>query len=95
METDTALVRTNGHVVLYTVSHVCLYVALVINPRYTECEDSVWNTESLNKISFLKLWVLVVNVLYRLKHLLYCLKIFRFIWKSFLKAFYYVFSVHN
>ena len=38
-------------------------VERIVYPSNTECEDSVWLNDSLYDFSFLKLWVLVVNLL--------------------------------
>ena len=52
--------KANRVVVLNAVTHVSLYVALIIYPRYAELDDAVWNAETLDEVCLLKLWVLVV-----------------------------------
>ena len=42
MEAQTALVRTNGTVELYPVANIHLYLALVVYPGHTECDDTFW-----------------------------------------------------
>ena len=73
METQTALVRTNGTVELHTVADVYLYLSLVVNPRHTERRDTLWLYKAFNNFCFLKLGMLVVNVLNRGEYLLHCL----------------------
>ena len=62
METQTALVRTNGTVELYPVAYVHLYLALVVYPGHTECDDTFWFYNALYYLCFFKLGVLVVYV---------------------------------
>ena len=63
METDTAFVRSNSCIELYTVTQVSLYITCIVNPSNTECENSVWLYDSLYDFCFLKLRMLVVNLL--------------------------------
>ena len=51
---------------LYTEAHIGLYISLVINPVYTELNDSVWNTESLDKIGLLKAWMFIIFIFDRI-----------------------------
>jgi len=76
VETDTAFVRADGVVVLYTVTHVGLYLAFVVDPSYTEREDSVGNAQSLDQVVTVKLGVLVVSLLNGTQHFGYGLMIF-------------------
>ena len=88
METDTSLVRTDGIVVLYTVAHVGLYVALVINPCHTECDDTIGNAKTLNKIGAVEFRMTVVLLLDSTENLAYGLDILRLVWEALLKALY-------
>ena len=60
METETALVRTDGIGVLHTVAHIGLHLALVVNPCDTEGHDTVGHTKTLYQVGGLKLGVLVI-----------------------------------
>ena len=82
MVAKTSLVRANRVVVLYAVTHVSLYVALIISPRYAELDDAVWNAETLDEVCLLKLWVLVVLFLDSTENLTNCLNVLRLIWES-------------
>ena len=95
METDTALVGTNGVVVLDTVTHVGLNLTLVIHPCYTELVNSVGDTEALNQINLVKLRVLVVLFFNGTKNLFYCLMILRFVGEASFQVFQYFFCVHS
>ena len=82
MVAKTSLVRANRVVVLYAVTHVSLYVALIIYPRYAELDDAVWNAETLDEVCLLKLWVLVVLFLDSTENLTNCLNVLRLVWES-------------
>ena len=86
METYTALVGADGVVVLYAVTSVYLYVAVIVNPCHTECEHAVGDAESLDKVVCLELGVLVVLLFNRVKHLLHCLEILRLVGESILQV---------
>ena len=73
VETQTALIRTNGTVELYTVADVHLYLALVVDPGHTEGDDTFRLHNTLNNLCFFEFRVLVVHVLDRLQHFPYCL----------------------
>ncbi len=47
MESDTALVRSDCRVELYTETSVYLYLAVVVNPRYTEHKLSLRLNDAL------------------------------------------------
>ena len=79
METDTAFVRTDGVVVLYTVTHVGLYVTLVIHPSNTELVNAIGDAKTFNQIGFVELRMFVVLFFNGRKHFFYCLMILRFI----------------
>ena len=85
METDTALVGANGVVVLYTVTGVDLYLAVVVNPCDAECEYTVGDTEPLDEVVCLEFGVLVVLLLNGVQHLFNSLEILRLMWKLFLQ----------
>ena len=82
MVAKTSLVRANRVVVLYAVTHVSLYVALIIYPRYAELDDAVWNAETLDEVCLLKLRVLVVLFLDSTENLTNCLNVLRLVWES-------------
>ena len=63
METDTSLIWTNGAVELDTITGVCLYLTLVVNPCHTESEDTVRLDHTFNDFRLLKLRMLIVNFL--------------------------------
>ena len=60
VETNTALVRTDGVVVLHTVAHVRTDVAFIVHPGHTELVDAVGNAQALHQIHLVKFGVLVV-----------------------------------
>lgn len=62
MEAQTSLVRAYGIVVLHTVTHVCLHVAFVVDPRHAEFHEAVGNAQTLYKVGFLKFRMFVVLV---------------------------------
>ena len=51
---------------LYTETHIGLYISPVINPVYTELNDSVWYTESLDKIGLFKTWMFIIFIFDRI-----------------------------
>ena len=61
METDTALVRTDGIVELNAVADVYLYLTLVIYPGYTECEYTIRLYDTLDDTVLFELKILVVK----------------------------------
>ena len=81
VETDTALIRSYGIVVLDTVAHVVAHSSFVIYPRHTERKHPVGNAQALNKIITLEFRIFVIHILDGGHHLLYCLQIFRFVGK--------------
>ena len=82
METDTSLVRANGVVVLDTIAHVVLYLALVVDPGYAEREYAVGNAEALDKVVALKFGMFVVLILDSGYHFFYGLQVFRLVGES-------------
>ena len=75
METETALVRSDCRVELHSVTCVCLNLALVVYPCNLESKDTLRLYDTLNDLTLLKLWELVVNLLDRLQYFVYCLEI--------------------
>ena len=47
-------------VVLYAITHVGLYVALIIHPGNSELVNAIGDAKTLNQISFVKLRMFVV-----------------------------------
>ena len=84
METDAAFVRANGIVVLNTVTHIGLYVALVVYPCHAERDDAVWNAKALDKDGAVEFWVTVVLFLDCTEDLANSLDIFRLVWEALL-----------
>ena len=73
MEAQTALIRTDSAIELYTVTDVHLYLAFVVDPRHTEGNDALRLNDALHYLGFLKLRMLIVNILDRLQYLTYSL----------------------
>ena len=88
VETDTALVRTDDVVVLYTVTHVGLYVALVIYPRNTEADNAIGNAQTLDEVPLVEFGVLVVLLFDCTQNLTNGLNVLRLVWKSLLEILY-------
>ncbi len=63
VEAQAALVGADGAVELYAVTDVDLHLALVVNPGHAESGDALGFYDTLHNLGFLKLGVLVVNVL--------------------------------
>lgn len=63
MEAQAAFVRTNGTVELNAIADIYMYFAVVVCPRNTESDDTLRLYKTLDKLCFLELWMLVVNVL--------------------------------
>ena len=75
MEADTSLVRANGVVELYAIADVILNFALVVNPCYTEGDNTVGLYHALYDFVALEFGMLVVYLFYRHQHFAHCLKI--------------------
>ena len=58
METETALVGTNGAVHLYAVTAVDMNLTLVILPGHTENNDALSFYHALQNLCFFILWIL-------------------------------------
>ena len=63
MEAQTALVRADGTVVLYTITDINVHLTLVVGPRYTEGNDALGLYQTLDELGTLKLGMLVVDIL--------------------------------
>ena len=75
VETDTALVGADSAVELHTITQISLNLALVIDPRYAECDDAVGLNHALHDFGALKFGVVVIYLLDRLQYFAYCLQI--------------------
>ena len=64
METDTTFVGTDSVVELNAITNVVLNFTLVVNPGYTESEDTIGLNHTFDDTSFFELGVLVVNLFY-------------------------------
>ena len=95
METDTTLVRANGIVVLHTVAHVVVDLALVVDPRHAERENPVGNAKALDEIVALELGILVVNILDGAQHLVHCLDVLGLIGKTTLQVVNHFYCFHT
>ena len=73
VETQSALIRTDGTVELYAVADVHLHFSLVVNPRYTEGGDALRFHNALDDLCLLKLRMLVIYILDGFQHFSYCL----------------------
>ena len=76
METDTAFIRTDRIIELYTITEVGLHLAFVVHPRYAESEDTVRLDDTFNDFGLLKFGMLVVNLFDRFEDFAYCLQVF-------------------
>ena len=76
MESHTTFVWSDSVVELYTISGVCLNLALVVNPSNTECKHSVRLHEALDDSCVLEFRMLVIYILDALKYFTYSLEIF-------------------
>ena len=63
METDTALVRTDSRVELYSVTCVSLNLTVIVDPCNLEGKDTLRFHDALYDLCILELRVLVVNFL--------------------------------
>ena len=95
METQTTFVRTNGAVELHAIAQVDLYLALVVDPRYAEGDDTFGLYDAFHNLCFFKLRMLVVHVLDGIKHFPYSLQEFYFAWMFLLQALHDFLYVHS
>ena len=93
--TQTAFVRANSIVVLDTITHVGLNIALIIYPSDTELTNTIGDAKALDEVCLLKLGVLVVLFLDSRKYLRNCLDVLRLIWEALLQLFYNFCCIHN
>ena len=76
METQTALVGTDGVVELDTVAGVHLYLSFIIDPRNAEGENTVGFDDALDDLRRFEFRMFVIHVLNGLENLLYSLQVF-------------------
>ena len=95
MKTHATLVRTNGIVVLNTITHIGLHTPLVIDPIDAKRHYAVGNAKPLYQINSLKFRVLIVHVLYRRQHLVHRLNVFRLVRKTTLQFVYHCLGCHT
>ena len=88
VETDTALIRADGVVMLDTVAHVCLDLSLVIHPCDTEGDDAVGDAETLDEVVLLKFGMLIVDILDGAEDLTDGLDVLRLVGESALEILY-------
>ena len=60
VEPYTSLVRADDVVVLHAVAHICLHLALVVNPCHAELHNPVGDAEALDEVRTVKFRVLVI-----------------------------------
>ena len=65
MEPQSALVRAYGAVELHAVADVHLYLAVVVYPWHAEFMHALGLYDALNNLGFLKLRMLIVDILNR------------------------------
>ena len=87
MKSDTALVRSDSRVELYSETSVNLYLAVVVNPRNTEYDLSLRLYDSIENACVDKVLSLLSNGLESLKNLCNCLDKLRLAWISLLNCF--------
>ena len=83
VQSQTALVRTDCGVELYTITSVDLNLAVVVNPGYTEHDLTLRLYDSLKDASLNQVGSLFENGLKALEDFSYCLKKFAFSLVSF------------
>ncbi len=64
---------------LHTVAHIVAYFAFVVDPRYTERENTIGDAKALNQVYVVVLWTLVVQIFDGIEDFFDSLMIFRFI----------------
>ena len=78
VEADASFVRAYGLVELYAVAEVGLYVAFVVDPCHTECDDAVGFYHAFDDSCFLKFGMFVIYILHTHQHFFDGLEIFFF-----------------
>ena len=86
VETDAALVGTDGVVMLYSIAHVGLNLTLIVHPVYAELVNSVGDAEALDEVHLVEFRVFVVLFFNCAKHFFYCLMVFRFVGETHLQC---------
>ena len=76
METQTALVGTDGVVELDTVAGIHLHLSFIIDPRHAEGENTVGFDDALDDLRRFEFRMFVIHVLNGLENLLYSLQVF-------------------
>jgi hypothetical protein len=92
---ETTFVRANGVVVLNTITHVGLYVALIVNPCDAELANTIGDAKALDEVGLLKLRVFVVLLLNGGQYLTYGLDVLRLVGKSLFQILYNFCCIHN
>ena len=87
VETDAALVRADGVVVLHTVAHIGLHVALVVGPRDAELIHAIGNAETFDEVHLIELGVFVVLFFDSAKHFFDRLMVLRLAGETALEVF--------
>ena len=78
MKSDTALVRSDSRIELYSVTAVYLNLAVVVYPRNSEDDLTLRLNESFHNACIAKAGILIKNGLNCFETLSYCLKKLRF-----------------
>ncbi len=94
MEAYTAFVRADCIIELHAITDIVLHLTVVIDPCYTECENTVRLDHTLNDLVTLKLRMLVINRLNTHEHFSDSLKVFLFARVFGLKAIHDTINVH-
>ena len=95
MEPDSPLIRANGIVVLHAITHIVSHVAVVVDPRNPETDDSVGNTQPFKQVDLFECRITVVDIGYRVDNFFNCLQIFRLMRKPSAQFLYKCFYVHS
>ena len=75
METNTAFVRADCIVELYTITEIGLNFPFIVYPSDTESEDMIRFYQSFYDLGLFKFGMLIVYIFDRKKNFFYCLKI--------------------
>ena len=95
METQSALIRTNGAVELHTVARIDVHLALIVGPRHAEHDHALWLNEALDDLGLLKLRMLIVDIMNRDQHFFHSLQKLRFSGMLPHESFQYLFNFHS
>ena len=88
METNATLIRTYGVIMLHTIAHIGLHIALVVNPRHTERNDTIGYAKTLYKVCTVELGVTVVLFFNCTEYLAHCLDVFRLVGEALFQTLY-------